>query len=91
MCLCRLYGSSGAIGRKVEQLEAQQTKFQQDISATLQAILAASQMTDIERAAAEETRRAAPEPEPEPETELEVYQQSLLLDQPQLFRGRTAY
>ena len=42
------------------RLETQQAetlaKFQQDIRATLQAILAASQMTDSERAAAEENR-----------------------------------
>ena len=47
----------GGIEQKIEQLEAQQAKFQQDISSTLQAILAASQMTDSERTAAEETRR----------------------------------
>ena len=48
------------IEQKIERLETQQAetlaKFQQDIRATLQAILAASQMTDSERAAAEENR-----------------------------------
>jgi hypothetical protein len=42
---------------RIEQLEAQHAKFQQDISATLHAILAASQMRDGERTMAEEQRR----------------------------------
>ena len=49
--LCVSTGT-GSIEEKLEQLETQQAKFQQDISATLQAILVASQMTDSERAGA---------------------------------------
>jgi hypothetical protein len=59
-----------AVEQQVERLEAQQgqqaetlAKFQQDISATLQEILAACQTTEGARTAAEEKRRAA-EPEP---------------------------
>jgi tRNA U34 5-carboxymethylaminomethyl modifying GTPase MnmE/TrmE len=69
-----------------EQVDAVQTKMDErmdQLQATLQAILAASQMPDAERSAAEEVRRVEkaeaerlvletaetrPEPEPEPET-----------------------
>jgi hypothetical protein len=57
-----------AVEQKVEQQAETLAKFQQDISATLQEILAACQTTEGVRTATEEKRRAAePEPEPEPE------------------------
>jgi hypothetical protein len=48
-----------AVEQTIEQLESQQAKFQENVMLTLQAILGASQMSDVERSSAKDARRTS--------------------------------